>query len=70
VKIFGLSILTGVGGYAVGLAVGVVLINLLSSNRYDKSMEAAMTGAFVTGPAIALISFIAMLVYLLMRKAG
>ncbi|MFO0731288.1 MAG: hypothetical protein U0231_02635 [Nitrospiraceae bacterium] len=34
----------------------MLLIQLLSSNTHDKSLEAAMTGAFVIGPACALLS--------------
>lgn len=36
-------------------------IELFSSNTHDKSMEAAMTGAFVGGPLIAVLSMIAIL---------
>ena len=52
-KIFVLSLLTAVGGYLIGVGGGILLVNLLSSNPHDKSVEAAMTGAFVTGPVAA-----------------
>jgi uncharacterized membrane protein YfcA len=67
-KIFVLSLLTAVGGYLIGVGGGILLVNLLSSNPHDKSVEAAMTGAFVTGPVAALLSFIVTLTYLLRRK--
>ncbi len=67
-KIFVLSLLTAVGGYLIGVGGGILLVNLLSTNTHDKSVEAAMTGAFVTGPVTALLSFIVTLTYLLRRK--
>lgn len=45
----------GVAGYLVGLFGGIGLVYLLSSNQHDRSMEAAMTGAFVVGPFTALL---------------
>ncbi len=39
-----------VAGYAAGALIGAVLIETFSGNRHDRSLEAAMTGAFVTGP--------------------
>jgi flagellar biogenesis protein FliO len=45
----------------------MLFINLLSSNRHDKSMEAAMTSAFVIGPVIAILAFVITLVSLLKR---
>ncbi len=47
-----------VAGYAAGGLIGAVLIELFSTNRHDKSLEAAMTGAFVTGPLGALVGLI------------
>jgi len=46
-----------VPGYIVGAFGGGYLISLLSSNTHDVSVEAAMTGAFVCGPLLALIAF-------------
>jgi uncharacterized membrane protein YeaQ/YmgE (transglycosylase-associated protein family) len=45
-------------GYLIGAFVGGWLVTKLSSNMHDRSTEAAMTGAFVYGPALALIAFI------------
>ena len=62
-KSFGLSILAAIGGYFVGLFGGMVLIETFSSNTHDKSVEAAMTGAFVFGPLMAVIVVIVTLVF-------
>ncbi len=69
-KIFVLSLLAASCGYLIGVGGGILLVNLLSSNTHDKSVEAAMTGAFVTGPVAALLSFIVTLTYLLRRKGA
>lgn len=44
-----------VAGYLIGAFGGGYLVELLSSNRHDRAMEVAMTGAFVTGPIGAVI---------------
>lgn len=48
--------LSAVLGYAAGAFGGGFLVSVLSSNSHDKSMEAAMTGAFVVGPIFAIIA--------------
>ncbi len=48
-----------IGGYIAGALLGAAMIELFSGNRHDRSVEAAMTGAFVTGPLGALVSLIA-----------
>lgn len=52
----------GIAGYLAGAIGGGLLISLASSNTHDRSVEAAMTGAFVIGPIAgvlaALIGFI------------
>lgn len=50
-----------VTGYLLGAFGGGVLIDALSANMHDKSVEAAMTGAFVTGPLGAVVGLIAAL---------
>lgn len=45
----------GLLGYVVGLFGGIGLVYLLSSNQHDRSIEAAMTGAFVVGPLVGLL---------------
>jgi hypothetical protein len=46
-------------GYLIGAFGGGWLVTKLSSSMHDRSTEAAMTGAFVYGPVLALIGFIA-----------
>ena len=53
-------------GYLVGAFGGGILIDALSANTHDRSVEATMTGAFVTGPLGAVVGLIAAL--LLARK--
>ncbi len=67
-KIALISLLIGVAGYVVGVVLGMLLVNLFSSNTHDKSLEAAMTSFFVYGPLAAVLSFIVTLVYLLSRR--
>jgi F0F1-type ATP synthase membrane subunit c/vacuolar-type H+-ATPase subunit K len=68
VKIVLISLLVGVAGYVVGVVLGMLMVNLFSSNTHDKSLEAAMTSFFVYGPLAAVLSFIVTLVYLLSRR--
>jgi hypothetical protein len=58
VKRLGIGVIGAVIGYVVGGFGGGVLINALSSNQFDRSVESAMTGAFVTGPLGAIIGFV------------
>ena len=55
---FGIGLLWAVAGYAVGAFAGYFLIAWFSSNTHDRSVEAAMTAAFVFGPLAAVIAFI------------
>ena len=54
----GIGVLWGTGGYLLGALGGGLLINILSANSFDREMEAAMTGAFVTGPLAATVAFV------------
>jgi len=56
---FGFGLVFALGGYLVAAVAGYLAISLLSSNTHDRSLEAAMTGAFVFGPLGALAAFIA-----------
>jgi hypothetical protein len=58
----GLSFLAALGGYAVGGFGGGWLVSELSSSA-DRSVEAAMTGAFVYGPAVACLAFIVTFIF-------
>jgi hypothetical protein len=50
----GTALLWGVAFYAAGFALGMGLVSEFSPNVHDRSVEAAMTAAFVTGPIAAL----------------
>ena len=58
-KRIAVGFLCGVLGYIVGGFGGGALVSLLSSNTHDRSVEAAMTGAFVLGPLVAVVAFVA-----------
>jgi len=60
-KTVGIALLAIILGYIVGLFGTMAAIELFSSNTHDKSMEAAMAGAFIGGPLIAVISVVAIL---------
>jgi hypothetical protein len=59
VRRFAIGLLWAIAGYGAGALAGYFLVVQLSSNGHDRSVEAAMTGAFVFGPAAALFAFIA-----------
>jgi len=60
-KTFALGVLAALGGYIIGMLGGMFLIEAFSSNRHDRSVEAAMTGAFVVGPLMAVAAVIVVL---------
>jgi len=62
-RTFGLAVLAAIGGYVIGLFGGMLLIETFSTNRLDKSLEAAMTGAFVIGPLMAVVDVIVVLIF-------
>lgn len=45
-------------GYVAGALLGYAGVAALSPNVHDKSLEAAMTAAFVAGPAGAVVGLI------------
>lgn len=53
------GLLYAVPSYLLGAFGGGYAVSLLSSNQHDRSVEAAMTGAFVLGPVAAVIAFVA-----------
>ena len=55
----GVGLLWAVAGYVAGSVAGGLLVAAFSANRFDRSMEASMTGAFVTGPLLAVVAFVA-----------
>jgi len=60
-KRIGLSFLAAVAGYLVGAFGGGWLVSTFSGAS-DRTTEAAMTGAFVYGPAVACVAFVVTLV--------
>ncbi len=56
-RVIGAGLLWGVPGYLVGAALGALLVSRLSSNRHDRSQEAAVTGLLVAGPLCAIVAF-------------
>lgn len=53
-----LGLALGVLGYLVGAVLTYFLVVTLSSNTHDRSVEAAMTAAFVGGPVLSLLAFL------------
>ena len=62
-KTLGLAVLAAIGGYFIGLFGGMLVVETFSSNQHDKSVEAAMTGAFVAGPLMAVVAVIVLLIF-------
>lgn len=54
-KRIAMGVLGAVLGYVLGAFGGGFLVSVLSSNTHDRSVEAAMTGAFVLGPLAAVV---------------
>ncbi len=55
---FGIGLLYAIGGYLVAAVAGYFLIGQFSPNTHDRSVEAAVTGAFVIGPLGAAAAFV------------
>lgn len=64
---FVFSFLGTIGGYVLGAVAGYLLVSR-SSNSHDGPVEAAMTGAFVSGPLGAVVGGVAG--FLLGRRRG
>jgi len=65
---FGIGVLGAVGGYLMVAFVGYFMIDWISSNTHDRSVEAAMTSALILGPLGALVGLVVVLA--LGRRAG
>ena len=65
---FLIGLLVLVTGYVVGAVGGYALILATTNNTHDTSVEASMTGAFVTGPLVAILSVIILLIASRLRK--
>jgi divalent metal cation (Fe/Co/Zn/Cd) transporter len=66
--LFFASLLGLVVGYVVAAFAGGWAIDAFSSNMHDRSVEAAMTAAFVIGPAGAVVGAVAGFVLSRARK--
>lgn len=55
----GFGLLWALPSYLLGAFGGGYAVSVFSSNAHDRSLEAAMTGAFVFGPLAALVGFAA-----------
>jgi hypothetical protein len=53
-----MGLMYAAAGYVIGAFGGGYLVSVLSSNQHDGSVEAAMTGAFVLGPILALVGLV------------
>jgi len=60
---FGIGLACAVGGYLLGALVGYGWIAGFSGNTHDRSVEAAMTAAFVVGPFAAVVAFVLGIVF-------
>ncbi len=49
------ALVSALVGYLVGAGAVYVAVQLFSTNLHDRDLEAAMTAAFVGGPALALV---------------
>jgi hypothetical protein len=58
-KRFGTGLLCAVVGYIAVAVASYFLVLEFSSNRHDRSVEAAMTSVFFYGPVGAVLAFIA-----------
>jgi hypothetical protein len=54
----GIGLLWAIAGYLAAAFVCYLLIMQFSPNVHDRSLEAGMTGAFVLGPAGAVVAFV------------
>lgn len=63
-----LSLSVALIAYLAGAFGGGAMLLEFSSNAHDRSLEAAMTGAFVFGPAAAIVGFL--IAYLRARRRG
>jgi hypothetical protein len=52
-----IGLLWAIPGYLAGAFGGGDLVSVISSNTFDRSIEAARTGAFVLGPLAAVLAF-------------
>ena len=56
-------LLAALSGFVLGAVIGYLLVDLLSKNRHDKPLEAAMTALFFSGPLGAGVGVVAGLLW-------
>jgi hypothetical protein len=57
-KRLGWALLWGVGAYAAGAIIGMLLVAAFPTNIHDKDLEIGMTGFFFAGPLAGIGGFI------------
>jgi predicted PurR-regulated permease PerM len=57
-KRLGIALLCATGGYLIAAFATYFLVDWLSPNVHDRSVEAAMTSVFFFGPIGAVVAFI------------
>jgi hypothetical protein len=62
-KTLALALSVLASGYVAGGLLGFAAIQVMSTNAHDRDVEAAMTGAFVTGPIVAVFALVAWAIY-------
>ncbi len=67
---FLVGLLLLIARYLLGAVGGYALILATTSNTHDAPVEAAMTGAFVTGPVLAILVLITLLHTLRAHRLG
>ena len=68
-KRFVFAVVASIVGYIVGAVGSYFLVEALSSNVHDRSVEAAMASAFVYGPLTAIVAFAATMIFGRSRRA-
>jgi hypothetical protein len=58
VRMIGIALLSGLGGYAGGLHLGIFLEDYFTDKRDAKPAEGSGTGRLVAGPLMALLGVI------------
>ncbi len=58
VRMVGIALLSGLGGYAGGLHLGIFLEDYFTDPRSDKDPKDSDTGRLVMGPLLALLGVI------------
>ena len=63
-----IGLMCGIGGYVVAVEASYFLTLLLSSNRHDLTLVAAMNSALVFGPGGAVLGFALGVIWMARRR--